>query len=199
MTKTQKPCLTTYYTHQEVRGENITIIDNTKISAILAHRPVLADTVVVEVFETEADANNTNNDTPYLRVSFDNESIAVVRNTGGLIRTNIIVDIATTKFDPATGQVQIMLSAGSFPVGAVGRVNYEYDIGDIQVDLVHERLVAFLYLLMRDEMPSGRVCNIINMFDEVEQTGEPPTGFQFTSPHLEALARDYAGRIKEGG
>lgn len=58
----------------------------------------------------------------------------------------------------------------------------------------HERLVAFLYLLMRDELSTGTVCRIIQEFTECSD----PTGFEFTNPHLEALARDYADRIREG-
>ena len=59
--------------------------------------------------------------------------------------------------------------------------------------LEHERLVAFLYLIMRDELPTGTVCKTIT-----DITENDATGFQFTSPHLEALARDYANRIREG-
>lgn len=58
----------------------------------------------------------------------------------------------------------------------------------------HERLVAFLYSLMRDELPTGTVCRVIQEFTEDFK----PTGFEFTNPHLEALARDYADRIREG-
>jgi hypothetical protein len=60
-------------------------------------------------------------------------------------------------------------------------------------DLAHERVVAVLYLLMRDEIPTGTLCKIIT-----DMTEKSPDGYQFTNPHLEALARDYAGRIKEG-
>lgn len=58
----------------------------------------------------------------------------------------------------------------------------------------HERLVAFLYSLMRDKLPTGTVCRVIQEFTE----NFKPTGFEFTNPHLEALARDYADRIREG-
>ena len=56
----------------------------------------------------------------------------------------------------------------------------------------HERLVCFMYLLMRDELPTGTVCKIVT---DIDEAGEE---FQFTNPHLEALARDYANRIREG-
>ena len=57
----------------------------------------------------------------------------------------------------------------------------------------HERLVAFLYLLMRDELPAGTVCRIINELIETD-TGKL-TGYKFTNPHLEAMARSYAARL----
>jgi hypothetical protein len=47
-----------YYSSQEVRGEDATINGtNDVVSATLAHRPVLAGTVVVEAFVSEADAS----------------------------------------------------------------------------------------------------------------------------------------------
>ena len=64
---------------------------------------------------------------------------------------------------------------------------------EIMVDLPHNRLVAFLYLMMRDEVPTGVICKKIT-----DLTEKAPTGFQFSNPHLEALARDYANRIREG-
>lgn len=58
------------------------------------------------------------------------------------------------------------------------------------LDPAGERLVCLLYLLMRDELPTGAVCRIIS-----DISGD---SFEFTNPHLEALARDYADRIREG-
>lgn len=54
--------------------------------------------------------------------------------------------------------------------------------------IVVRRLTAFLYLLMRDRVPTGDVCQIIMDIGESSE-------FEFTSKHLEALARDYADRI----
>ena len=62
--------------------------------------------------------------------------------------------------------------------------------------LSHERLVCFVYLLMRDELPTGTVCRIIAHSED--GNADSPDGFAFTNPHLEALARDYADRIREG-
>lgn len=59
----------------------------------------------------------------------------------------------------------------------------------------HERLVCFLYLMMRDEVPTGVVCKKIGEASEAN-SGEGEVSF--SNPHLEALARDYANRIREG-
>jgi hypothetical protein len=50
-----------------------------------------------------------------------------------------------------------------------------------------KRLTTFLYLIMRDELPTGTVCKMI-----IDTHEEAP---EFTNPHLEALAKDYAERL----
>lgn len=123
-----------YYSSQEVRGEDATITGNTVVSATLAHRPVLAGTVVVEVFESEADASpNCENATPCLKVSFDSDGSpdAVLIGDCTSFTSVLAVDTATTgatSFDHSTGQVTVTLSTGVFPAGAVARINYEYDL-----------------------------------------------------------------------
>lgn len=123
-----------YYSSQEVRGEDATIVGNSVVSATLAHRPVLAGTVVVEVFESEADANpNCEDAVPCLRVSFDSDGSpdAVLIGDCTEFTSTIEVDVDTTGatvFNHSTGAVQVTLSGGSFPAGAVARVNYEYDL-----------------------------------------------------------------------
>jgi len=124
-----------YYTSQEVKGESATITgSNTIVEGTLAHRPVLAGTVVVEVFASEEDASpNCDDATPCLRVSFDSDGNpdSVVIGTCTEFTDTIDVNVVTagaTKFNHTTGAVKITLSAGSFPAGAVARVNYEYDL-----------------------------------------------------------------------
>ena len=123
-----------YYSSQEVRGEDATISGLTVVSGTLAHRPVLAGTVVVEVYESEADASpNCDEAVPCLRVSFDSAGAPDVVLIGDCTNfTSIlavdVVGAGATEFSHATGQVQVTLSTGSFPVGAVARVNYEYDL-----------------------------------------------------------------------
>jgi hypothetical protein len=123
-----------YYSSQEVRGEDATITGNSVVSATLAHRPVLAGTVVVEVYETENDASpNCDEAVPCLRVSFGPDGAPDVVLVGDCTNftSNLAVDVVSTgatQFDHSTGQVQVTLSAGVFPVGAVALINYEYDL-----------------------------------------------------------------------
>ena len=53
-----------------------------------------------------------------------------------------------------------------------------------------DRLVMFLYLLMRDELPTGSVVKLIG---EIEELGNLDP--EFSNKHLEAMARDYADRL----
>jgi hypothetical protein len=124
-----------YYSSQEVRGEDATINGtNDVVSATLAHRPVLAGTVVVEAFVSEADASpNCDDAVPCLRVSFDADGApdAVLIGDCTEFTSAIAIDTATTgatAFDHSTGAVSVTLSAGALPAGAVARVNYEYDL-----------------------------------------------------------------------
>lgn len=123
-----------YYSSQEVRGESATISGNSIISATLAHRPVLAGTVMVEAFASSEDASpNCDDAVPCLRVSFDADGAPDVVLVGDCTEftDTLTVDTTTpgaTAFNHSTGAVQITLSAGTFPVGAVARVNYEYDL-----------------------------------------------------------------------
>jgi len=51
-----------------------------------------------------------------------------------------------------------------------------------------DRLVALLYFIMRDEIPSGVLVEYINSIKNYQH-------FNFTNKHLEAMAREYAERI----
>lgn len=121
-----------YYSSQEVRGEDATVGGGgTTVTATLAHRPVLAGTVVVEVYESEADADpNCEEAEPCLRVSYDADGAADVVLIGDCTNftSTIAVDTGSTTFNHSTGAVTVTLSGGAFPAGAVARVNYEYDL-----------------------------------------------------------------------
>lgn len=123
-----------YYSSQEVKGEDLTITGGTTISGTLAHRPVLAGTVVVEAFASEVDAApQCENPVPCLQVSFDSDGNPDTVLIGDCTEftSTITVDTTTTgatAFDHSTGAVTITLSAGSLPAGAIARANYEYDL-----------------------------------------------------------------------
>jgi len=121
-----------YYSSQEVKGEDATVNGSrTGVSGTLSHRPVLAGTVVVEVFPSEAAANpNCDDPTPCLRVGFDSTGAVDVVLIGDCTDfTSILaVDTGNTSFNHSTGVVTVSLNHGSFPVGSVARVNYEYDL-----------------------------------------------------------------------
>jgi hypothetical protein len=122
-----------YYSSQEVRGETA-LIDGTGTVVgphTLAHRPVLAGTVTVEVYESDAMANPACDEpVPCLRVGFDASGApdVVVVGSCTAFTSVLAVDEANTSFDHSTGQVQITLGSGAFPAGAVARVHYEYDL-----------------------------------------------------------------------
>jgi hypothetical protein len=124
-----------YYTSQEVRGEDLTINGGgTVVSGSLMHRPILAGSVVLDVFANAEDANPGCDDAvPCLRITFDRNGDAdgvVVGDCTDLTDT-IVVDLVTpnaTVFNGETGNLTVTLSDGSFPEGAVARVSYEYDL-----------------------------------------------------------------------
>lgn len=123
-----------YYTSQTVRNETATVSGGTVVSATLAHRPVLAGTVTVEVFASTADmAPSCDDPTPCLRVTFghDGDPDTVLLGTCASFTSEIAVDTSTpsaTIFNNSTGAVQVTLSDGAFPAGAVAVVHYEYDL-----------------------------------------------------------------------
>jgi hypothetical protein len=123
-----------YYSSQTVRGEDATITNNNTVSATLAHRPVLAGTVTVEVFvDAEDAAPNCDDAVPCLRVSFNHDGDPEIVLVGDCTEftSNLTVNTSSpgaTAFNHSTGAVTVTLSAGVFPAGAVARVNYEYDL-----------------------------------------------------------------------
>lgn len=119
-----------YYTSQTVKDEDAAINGGlTVVTATLAHRPVLAGTVLVNVFSAP-DTASCDNPEPILQVGFDSsgnpDAIYVSNPTDGLS-----VDTTTpgaTEFDHATGAVSVTLGSGAFPSTAVAKVDYEYDL-----------------------------------------------------------------------
>ena len=116
-----------YYTSQMVVGESATITSGTVVTATLVHKPVLAGTVVVNVFATDAD--DCEEAAPYLQVRFNSDG-----NPAEILvdsATSLVVDESTTgatAFDHSTGQLTVTLSSGTFSGGSIARVDYEYDL-----------------------------------------------------------------------
>lgn len=125
-----------YYTSQTVKQESLTITNRNTITGTLAQRPVLAGTVVVEVYNSAADASpNCENPVPCFRASFDSsgnpEVILIGDCDGNGVTDTITVDVTTagaTQFNHSTGAVKVTLSSGQWSTSAVARVNYEYDL-----------------------------------------------------------------------
>lgn len=123
-----------YYSSQEVKSEPLTVTGGNLITGTLLQRPVLANSVVVSVYGSEAEAApDCDNADPLLQVSFDAQGLPESILTGGnteLTNTAVVntITAGATKFDHTTGSIRISLSAGSFPAGAVAKVNYEYDL-----------------------------------------------------------------------
>lgn len=124
-----------YYSSQSVKKEAATVGGSgTTVTATLQHRPVLAGSVLVEVFASAADAMPSCDDaTPCLTVSFDKDGAAdsVLLGDCTDFTNNIEVDVSTTGatvFNHTTGAVSVTLSAGVFPDGAVAKISYDYDL-----------------------------------------------------------------------
>ncbi|MEM3097243.1 MAG: hypothetical protein QXU32_00770 [Nitrososphaerales archaeon] len=116
-----------YYSSQVVKNEELTISGGgTVASGTLLHRPVLAGTVVFNLYDSDADS--CEEPTPICQVSFDaNGNPDVVLSSSPTTCTVDTITPGATKFDHATGQVQVTLSAGDM-TGKLARVDYEYDL-----------------------------------------------------------------------
>jgi len=122
-----------YYSSQVVKGEQLTV-DGTGliISGTLAQKPVLAGTVLVNVFL--ADEDDCEEPTPCLQVGFDadgNPDTVLVSSDSDC--PSFVVDTSTTgatAFDHSTGAVTVTLTGASdtVPATAVARADYEYDL-----------------------------------------------------------------------
>ena len=54
-----------------------------------------------------------------------------------------------------------------------------------------ESMVAFIYLLIRDELPLGSVARIVQEIEKIED------GVKFTNNGLEQSARDFVRRLEK--
>jgi len=112
-----------YYSSQTVKDENLTMAGGV-ISGNLAQKPVLAGTVVVNVYA--ADTDNCNTPTPLVQVSFaangTPDNILVSSNASG-----IVIDSSGTEFNNDTGAVTVNFT-GAMHTGAYATVDYEFDL-----------------------------------------------------------------------
>jgi len=117
-----------YYTSQVVKGEDLTVGGGSMVvSGTLVHKPILAGSVVVNVFESDSDSCEEPD--PILQVGFNADGDPDAVLIGDL--TGVTVDESTTGatfFDHSTGAVTVTLSAGALPAGAIARADYEYDL-----------------------------------------------------------------------
>lgn len=72
-----------------------------------------------------------------------------------------------------------------------GKANWEISDGTVDEKINTEHLATFLYLLMRDELPTGKVARIIQ---EVEKN-KSHFDVEFSNRNLSGMAREYAERI----
>ncbi len=119
-----------YYSSQTVKDEDLTIVGGNVITGTLVHRPILAGTVVVNVYAEDVD--NCESPTPCLQVSFDaNGDPEFVLVGSGSDCPEVTVDTSTsgaTHFDHTTGAVVITLSSGTLTAGMLARADYEFDL-----------------------------------------------------------------------
>jgi len=122
-----------YYSSQQVRDENLSVsatTDGALVSGTLQHRPILAGTVVVNVFPEDQLNEQCDFMNPLLQVTFDaagNPDVVLLKDDSD-VTSGLQVDESNSKFDSSDGTVELHLTGGSLPSGAFARANYEYDL-----------------------------------------------------------------------
>ena len=119
-----------YYSSQTVGGQGWdgeTLTNTgTQVTGTLQHKPVLAGTVVVNLYKASALEDGCEGDPePEIQVSFNASGaveLAAVKNP-----TSYVVNTATSTFDHGTATVTVNFSTGDVS-SLVARVSYEYDL-----------------------------------------------------------------------
>lgn len=119
-----------YYSSQMVRGEALTIDGSADtVTGTLAYRPILAGTVVVNIYESDPNDVSCENATPLIQVTFDSSgAVDVVQKGGDSDVAGLSVDTNASTFDHATGAVTLNFAGGALPAGSVAQASYEYDL-----------------------------------------------------------------------
>jgi len=121
-----------YYSSQQVRGEALTVA-GVNVTGTLQHRPILAGTVVVNLYEAaEVTAATCDNATPLLQVTFDATGAVdtVVSRDDSNVTTPILVNTGSSSFNSETGAITLVLEwdlAGADTL-YTALANYEYDL-----------------------------------------------------------------------
>lgn len=123
-----------YYSSRQVFHEPLTMTTGRTVAeGVLRHRPVLAGTVIVEIYESEAATNVSPDDlNPILSVVFGPDGqLLTVHQGDGFANTDAPFDVVTTpgatEFNHTTGAVQVTLD-GAADADVFAVVNYEYDM-----------------------------------------------------------------------
>jgi len=114
-----------YYSSQTVKDESLSI-NGAVISGSLVHKPILAGTVVVNVFAEDDDS--CENPTPLLQVSFSSDGSVESVITSEDATSTLAVDENNSSFDNDSGDVSVIISGGGFPNGSFATVDYEFDL-----------------------------------------------------------------------
>jgi hypothetical protein len=120
-----------YYSSQQVRDEDLDLdTAGIAITGTLQHRPILAGTVVVNVFEADQATQSCDNLSPLLQVTFDAAGAVdvVMLREDTDVTSGLQVDTVASSFSSADGSINVTLTGGTLPAGAFARVNYEYDL-----------------------------------------------------------------------
>lgn len=122
-----------FYSSQMVRDEDLTTTPGAggaTVTGSLAHRPILAGTVVVNIYEADQADLSCENAQPFLQVSFDSSGAVdtVLSRDDTDVTAGLVVDEMASDFDSSDGSVTVTLTGGSLPTGAFSRANYEYDL-----------------------------------------------------------------------
>lgn len=115
-----------YYSSQTVKDEQLTLAGGVA-EGNLAHKPVLAGTVVVNIFGVDDDSCESPD--PLVQVSFDSTGSPDTVLTSDEVTTSVQVDENNSSFNNDTGDVTVtLIGADNLPDGAYATVDYEFDL-----------------------------------------------------------------------
>jgi len=122
-----------FYSSQYVRNEEATVAAGTgteTVTKVLDQRPILAGTVVVNVYEADQFNQQCDLDDAFLQVTYDsdgNVDTVLLNSDDTDVTAGLVVDEMSSSFDGSTGTVTLVVT-GAFPAGARAFVDYEYDL-----------------------------------------------------------------------